>query len=147
MFVAMCLQVPTATHWYTLCHTAIRCNTLQQTATHCKYILQLTATHCQLSDDTRDLWHVSAKAHYSTLKRCNTLQHTATHCIALQRSAAHYKHAANTLQHTVTHRNTLQHSDATHITFVKHLQLARLWEKHAGDKTVPKQDRIGHAPF
>ena len=31
----------------------------------------------------------------------------------------------------------------THLTFSMRLQLARLWEKHAGDATVPKQDRIG----
>ena len=31
----------------------------------------------------------------------------------------------------------------THLTFSLRLQLARLWEKHAGDGIVPQQDRIG----
>jgi hypothetical protein len=31
----------------------------------------------------------------------------------------------------------------THMTFAMRLQLARLWEKHASDATIPKQDRIG----
>ena len=30
-----------------------------------------------------------------------------------------------------------------HLTFAMRLQLARLWEKHGSDASIPKQDRIG----
>ena len=59
------------THYHTLPHTAIHCNTLQHKcnthATHCN-TLQHTAIHC------------------------NTLQHTATRCHILQYTATRCKH-------------------------------------------------------
>ena len=97
----------TATHYNTLPHTTIYCNTiiikfdassrarLQNTATHCK-TLQHTATHC------KTLQHI---APYTCLtsampplepaaKHCNTLQHTATHCNTLQRYLSDFSDAS-----------------------------------------------------
>ena len=117
-------ETPWALGEYDLQQCAALCNTLQNTATHCK-ILQLTAkycntlqntvTHCKILQNTATHWKILQH----TARYCNTLQNTATLCntsLAWQReapwawervcSATHY----NTLQHTAPRYNTLQHT-------------------------------------
>jgi len=90
------------------CHAmSTHCNTLQDTATHCKThcnTLQHTATHCNTLHAESTDKQLPATCHVMST-HCNTMQHTATHCHMQQHTATH----CNTLQHTATHCNTLTH--------------------------------------
>ena len=72
-------------------HAAIRCDTLQLTATRCNAAVFATRT---------------ASGGHVFLTGRNTLQHTATHCNTLQHTATH----CNTLKRTHTQCNTPQHT-------------------------------------
>jgi len=82
------LQQHTATHHYTLQHTATQIHRQETrgaprcSITHCNTLQQHTATHCYTLQNT----HIGKKhevrldARLNSATRCNTLQHTATHC-------------------------------------------------------------------
>jgi len=78
-------------HYY----SAVHCNTLQRTVTHCN-----TLQH--VWDNSS---HTLNMQHYYSAVHCNTLQHTTTHC--------------NTLQHTATHCNTCETTRLTHSTHIR----------------------------
>ena len=104
----MCCSVLAETHYIPRQHTAntcslggyrqgfpSSCNTLQHTATHCKYLQFFTCNTLQ-----------------HTATHGNTRQHTATHCNTLQILAALAATNKGSLP-TATHCNTLQHTAHT----------------------------------
>ena len=114
-----------ATHCYTLLHTAAHCYTLLHLlhtavpATHC-YTLLHTATHCykliHLLHTVTPATHCYTLLHLlHTVTHCYTLLHTATHCYTLLHTATPATHCY-TLLHTATHCYTLLHllHTATH---------------------------------
>ena len=96
----------------------IYCNTLQHTATHCKWQQNIHIKICILmlslifvlmfmfnfliSKRSDGNCILIAALHYDAI-HCDTLQYTATHCDTLRHTATH----CDTLQHTATHCNTL----------------------------------------
>jgi len=113
------------THYNTLQHITIHCNTLILTI-RVKPLVNIsdsaflgqTATHCITLHHTDIALHYIATLHNSAT-HCNTLQYTAafcsTYCNPLHRSAT----LCNTLQHTAAHCNTLQYT-ATHCNTLQH---------------------------
>ena len=76
-------------------HTAMHCNALQPTATHCN----MTHTNdLEISSKSRDSPHNWRQQRHALH---HTLQHTTAHCNTLQRTATHY----NTLQHDTHQRS------------------------------------------
>ena len=89
---------------------ATNCNTLQHTASKCRWQASMRGNGAPANRSNR-LQRIKTHAtHYNTLEQiathCDILQHTATHCNTLQHAATHY----NTLQHTTTCCNTCQAS-------------------------------------
>jgi len=109
-------------HYNTPCQTAMRCNALQHTATHC------TATHCNTHYNTKTdiVSHCTTKRllqiKYTTI---DTLQRTATHCnMHCNTNAYSMIHTGccttsaitDTLQHIAMHCNIHYNINASSMT-------------------------------